>query len=246
MPNHRLYADPLIDDRFGRLVVTRPPAGKRTNATMIGVRCDCGTELEVNLYSLLPGRTVSCGCARFRRGPDLSEPLTYLLIADEMAATETLRAGLGIDPTRTFQFWESVVARLTGGDTTPAACPWDVTLPFAADETIRIEVKYAQESSCAYSSGERLVFKWADLKGRRTEKPAEVIVLLGLDALDRVHAWVVPASKIRQVRSVTVTSPRTLVGAVGVHSAVAPYRCPPTQVLPEVLRAYREHLGLPR
>lgn len=48
-----------IGQRFGRLVVTGEIVGP--NAP---VRCDCGVEKTTNLYGLVRGDTLSCGCHR--------------------------------------------------------------------------------------------------------------------------------------------------------------------------------------
>ena len=48
-----------VGTRYGRLVVTGPIVGRD-----VAVRCDCGIEKSTNLYSVLRGETVSCGCHR--------------------------------------------------------------------------------------------------------------------------------------------------------------------------------------
>ncbi|MFD8577188.1 hypothetical protein ACFV1H_17885 [Streptomyces virginiae] len=174
-------------------------------------------------------------------GDYLAEPLDAFLGADELAALELVRAKLGVDATRTYQFWESSVARLLDGRLTSHKCPWDVELPYGTHR-IRVEVKYAQESWCRFRAGERAVFKFAAPKGAQpSEKPAEVIVLMGIDANANAHAWAVPSHVIRRCPSITLTSPRFRTGTSR-SRGVDLYRCPPTQLLPEVLRAYRERL----
>lgn len=170
----------------------------------------------------------------------LAESITSFVSASEMAAAETMRTGFGVDVTRTYQFWEAAVARLTGGSLTRASCPWDVELPYIG-RPIRIEVKYAQESWCQFRTGRRAIFKFAAPKGMGAEKSADVIALIGLDELQDVHAWVLPARRVRKCASITLTSPRFRIGASR-SRGVGDYYCPPTQVLPEVLRAYREHV----
>lgn len=51
----------LLGKRFGRWTVLTNPE-KRKNQLYSLCRCDCGTEKEVNAYSLVAGRTQSCGC----------------------------------------------------------------------------------------------------------------------------------------------------------------------------------------
>nr|DAL39429.1 MAG TPA_asm: hypothetical protein [Caudoviricetes sp.] len=51
----------LTGQRFGRwLVLGESPRGNR----YVRCRCDCGTERDVVRYSLLGGKTLSCGCGR--------------------------------------------------------------------------------------------------------------------------------------------------------------------------------------
>ena len=54
---HRYKADVPVGTRFGHFVVVAP---RRT--VKIAVRCDCGTEKQVNVYTMLMGRSKSCGC----------------------------------------------------------------------------------------------------------------------------------------------------------------------------------------
>lgn len=175
-------------------------------------------------------------------GYSLAEPVSELLNTEEMRAIKLLRDEMAIDVLRTYQFWEAMVARLTTGTLTGHRCPWDVELN-QGPHRIRIEVKFAQETSCRFSDGPRLIFKWANPKGQKTEKTAHVVTLLGIDANDEVHCWIVPGRALRKSRSVTLTSPRERLGPH--HSrSIDGYRCPVTQLLPEVLRAYRAHLAM--
>ncbi|MFE2407041.1 hypothetical protein ACFXDE_01720 [Kitasatospora sp. NPDC059408] len=171
----------------------------------------------------------------------LSEPISTLLGPEELAATNLMRQQFRVDVTRTYQFWEAAVARLTGGALTEHGCPWDVELPYL-DRPVRIEVKYAQESWCTFRSGRRAIFKFAAPKGLGAEKAADVITLIGIDAEQRVHTWVVPARSVRKCASITLTSPRFRTGSSRARG-IDEFRCPPTQTLPEVLRAYRDHVG---
>ena len=55
----------ITGQRFGRLVAlhpTRVPDDTRSSYNWM-CRCDCGTEVEVNVKDLVSGGTVSCGCA---------------------------------------------------------------------------------------------------------------------------------------------------------------------------------------
>lgn len=56
-----------IGDRFGYWTALGE-APKRGGRRRVLVRCDCGTEKEVELYSLVYGGTKSCGCFRHVRG----------------------------------------------------------------------------------------------------------------------------------------------------------------------------------
>jgi hypothetical protein len=175
------------------------------------------------------------------RAPDwLSEPLADFLTAEEQHAASVMTTSFGVDVTRTYQFWESMVGRITSGTLTDHKCAWDIELPYT-DDPIRIEVKYAQESWCRFSRETRPIFKFAAPKGRTTEKAADVIVLIGIDALEHVHAWAVPAREVRKCASITLTSPRYRLGGQSRSRGVDSFHCPPSQLLPEVLRSYRHH-----
>ena len=170
----------------------------------------------------------------------LSEPLADFLTSEEQAAAALLTESFGANITRTYQFWEAMVGRITGGTLTAFKCPWDIELPYG-ERPIRIEVKYAQESWCRFRAGTRAIFKFSAPKGETTEKAVDVVVLIGIDALEHVHTWVAPASAVRKCRSITLTSPRYRLGGTSQARGIDEYRCPPTQTLPEVLRAYRDH-----
>lgn len=175
------------------------------------------------------------------RDPDrLSEPLTDFLNAEEQHAASVMAMSFGVDVTRTYQFWESMVGRITSGTLTDHKCAWDIELPYI-DDPIRIEVKYAQESWCRFNQGARPIFKFAAPKGLMTEKAADVIVLIGIDALEHVHTWAVPAREVRKCVSITLTSPRYRLGGESRSRGVDSFHCPPSQLLPEVLRSYRHH-----
>lgn len=59
-----------IGSRHGRLEVTGDPEptepGKKHK--MVPVRCSCGNELKVALWSLRSGNTKSCGCYKAANG----------------------------------------------------------------------------------------------------------------------------------------------------------------------------------
>jgi hypothetical protein len=175
----------------------------------------------------------------------LSEPLGDFLDLNEQAALSLMADSFGVDVARSYQFWEAMVARITSGTLTEHKCPWDVELPYL-DEPIRIEVKYAQETMCRFQTGTRAIFKFAAPKGMTTEKPVDVVVLVGIDGLDHVSTWVVPGAAIRQCASITMTSPRFRRGGASRSRGVDGFLCPPSQVLPEVLRSYRVHLHYDR
>src|SRR5690606_8249455 len=50
--------------RYGRLVVLDKSGTTAHGATLLSVRCDCGTVKSVRQASLRSGRIVSCGCMR--------------------------------------------------------------------------------------------------------------------------------------------------------------------------------------
>jgi hypothetical protein len=162
----------------------------------------------------------------------LGEPLATFTTAEELEALAVLRAA-GVDAVRTYQWWEAMTARLTLGTLTPHRCPWDVDV-----DGVRVEVKFSAEFVCDFATGPRPVFEFAAPHGERGTKTADVLALLGIDANDVAHAWVVPAALVRPARSITLTSPRARAGG-SPRSSVTGWECPPTQLLPEVLRASR-------
>ncbi len=170
----------------------------------------------------------------------MHEPLSSFLDPEELAAIELMRSRFGVDVRRTYQFWEHAVSRIVAGTVTAAGCPWDVELPWGP-HVIRIEVKFSQEFTCRFRVGPRQVFKFAQPKGEGAEKGAHVIVLVGIDTENDAHSWVIPARAVRKSRSITLTSPRFRTGESR-SRGIDGYRCPPTQMLPETLRASREHL----
>jgi hypothetical protein len=174
----------------------------------------------------------------------LSESLAAFLGQNELGAARLIRDEFHVDVTRTYQFWEAAVARITTGGQTPHGCPWDVELDYFG-KAIRIEVKFSQEFECTFRAGTRQVFKFAAPKGTGEEKPSHVTVLLGIDGQDDVHTWVIPSASLAQSASITLTSPRARRGGTS-RSPVDAWRCPPTQLLPEVLRAWRCHLHYDR
>lgn len=76
-----------IGKQYGRLVVT----GKATGRA-VPVRCDCGAEKSTDIYSLLRGETISCGCHRA-----------------EQASKRRLRHGLSRTPE--FAVWNTMHER---------------------------------------------------------------------------------------------------------------------------------------
>lgn len=174
------------------------------------------------------------------RSARLSEPLADFMSPEELAALMLMSSSFGVEVARSYQFHESLVGRITSGTLTNHKCPWDIELPYG-DQPIRIEVKYAQESWCNFANGRRAIFKFAAPKGLTTPKDADVIVLVGLDSLDHLSTWAIPAAVVQQCTSITLTSPRFRKGGASKSRGVDAYRCPPSQLLPEVLRSYREH-----
>ena len=169
----------------------------------------------------------------------LGEPLLAFLDHDELAAIALLRDRFGIDPTRTYQFWEAAVARITSGTVTVAGCPWDVELPYG-DETILIEVKFSQEFACRFRTGVRRVLKFAAPAGtsKTRAKPVHVTVLIGIDDTETIHTWAIPSGLLPRATSITLTTPRDRIGRQHGRSGLDRWYCPPTQLLPAVLDAF--------
>lgn len=173
--------------------------------------------------------------------PILAEPLDAFLAPEELESIRLMRDEFHVDVTRTYQFWEATVARITTGALTRHKCQWDIELDHLG-ALICIEVKFSQEFECRFRTGVRRVFKFALPKGGGQEKPGDVTVLIGIDDRNHVHAWAVPSALLPQSASITLTSPNARLGRSS-RSQVDHWRCPPTQLLPEVLRAWRCHLA---
>lgn len=168
-------------------------------------------------------------------------PLEDFLDSNEIASVAVLKSSLGLDATRSFQFWEAVVARILGGSLTAHKTSWDVTLSYGST-AVFVEVKYAREIGCRFATGSRPVFKFALPKGGGRVKSAHVVTLVGIEPAGLVHTWAVPAGLLKQSKSITLTSPRFRIGRDR-SRGVGGYYCPPDQLLPEVLRSYRCHLA---
>lgn len=168
--------------------------------------------------------------------------VSTLLDAEELAAVELMSSRFGHDVVRTFGFWESMVTMITAGKATSHSCPWDVELPYG-DRQIRIEVKYARQHLSKYRDASRNVFKFANPKGRGAQKAADVIVLIGIHDLDRFSTWAIPAAMVRKCKSITLNLPHERRGSDR-SRGIGGYLCPPDQLLPEILRSYRERLLL--
>jgi len=59
----------ITGNRYGRLVAVIR-AESKNGQTFWKCRCDCGTEKDINLYSLRKGITQSCGCLMRERGAE--------------------------------------------------------------------------------------------------------------------------------------------------------------------------------
>lgn len=55
----------LAGKRFGKLIAIEiSKCRSKSDKPMWKVRCDCGIEKDVIVYSLTSGNTTSCGCSR--------------------------------------------------------------------------------------------------------------------------------------------------------------------------------------
>jgi hypothetical protein len=73
-----------IGDRFGRWVIVDAGAGRR-GKRLVSVRCDCGVEKNVLVYSLRRGATRSCGCglSGYRGGVKIGQHFGRLIVIAE-------------------------------------------------------------------------------------------------------------------------------------------------------------------
>lgn len=153
----------------------------------------------------------------------------------------------GVEVARYSAFWESIVARMLGGELTEHKALHDIDVTIWG-RSCRIEVKFATAAFMHYRPirGEdwsRHVFKWAKPRGNSGKRTVEAIVLLGYDA-GLVYTWVVPLTDIRpNCSSITVCTPRDR--TVGSHSAWDAYMVPATELLPSVARVCHNILDMP-
>lgn len=172
---------------------------------------------------------------------NLHEPLDQWLTDAELAAIRTMRQ-FGADPLRDFRFWEALVCRILDGRPTGHSVAWDVELDHPRGAPIRVEVKHSVEFDCAFSNGTRPVFRFAKPKGKDgPPKDCDAIVLIGCDGEGEgdMHTWVLPPRAIKQCHSVTLTSPKHRKWNSDRSYPTDEFLCPPSQMLPEVLRASR-------
>ena len=78
-------------DRYGRLEVVKELSATKKNR-WIFCRCDCGSQLTVNLYKLVTGRTQSCGC----------------LHREQLSAAKTIHGATG---TPEYRNWQHLIRR---------------------------------------------------------------------------------------------------------------------------------------
>lgn len=153
---------------------------------------------------------------------------------EEVAAIRTLRFDLGLDVLRTYQFHETLIARLLGGSLTAYRCPWDIEV-----EGIRVEVKSASEFRSL--TDRQCRFKFGLPSGRGpAPKAAHVTVFSGIDLDDGLWSWVIPARLLwKHPPAVTITSPRTRLGGYSRNrSKIASRLVPYDQILPQVVDCY--------
>ncbi|PIB80541.1 hypothetical protein CQY23_03100 [Mycobacterium celatum] len=105
--------------------------------------------------------------------------------------------------------------------------------------SIRVEVKFAAECIMRFGQGARQVFRFVSLRGSSRSNASTVVVLIGLDRRDLIHAWVIPTAVIGDTDACTLNNPDRAVGDS--RSRFSPYRVPFDQLLPEILSAHREH-----
>lgn len=177
---------------------------------------------------------------RWKAHCSTGEQINELLTIEEVQAISVVRESFGLDICKSFRFWERMIARIVDGHETSHKCSWDVEIHYG-ETVIKIEVKSSSEFICKFDTGSRPVFKFALPKGDKKQKEAEVIVLIGMDADDDVYAWVAAASEIRQSKSITLTSPSHRAIYAKRHYSLDQYSCPPSQLLPEILNAWRRH-----
>lgn len=172
---------------------------------------------------------------------NLHEPLDDWLTAAELAAIDTMRR-FGADPLRDYRFWEALVCRIIDGRPTGHNVAWDVELDHPRGAPVRVEVKHSVEFACAFSNGTRRVFRFAKPRGKDgAAKDCDALVLIGADSDGDVHTWVVPPAALKQCHSVTLTSPKRRKWNSDRSYPIDEFLCPPSQLLPEVLRASRRN-----
>lgn len=83
----------ISGQRFGHLVAIRPTSSP-TLPTRWLCQCDCGAQHSAAISNLTSGHVKSCGCQRFRRGPD----------------NPSYKHGMA-DKTRIYSIWVTMIKR---------------------------------------------------------------------------------------------------------------------------------------
>jgi hypothetical protein len=202
-----------------------------------------------------PLRRADCGgISRYIPPPptlDLPGPYTVpvasFLRRAEARGFAAFRNGLGLDIAQTSLFWESVVAREVGGELTAHRCQWDIEI-WERGFLYRVEVKYAREYR-ETGPPARQIMKWPWPRGKPSKvKPAEILVLIGLDWDDQVWSWVTVAEQVAVCPAVHVMDPRTR--QFDAPSKLSGLQVPPGRI-GEAVRTFARGLtilrtGLPR
>ncbi len=158
-----------------------------------------------------------------------------ILTADELRAVCYLRNTLDFDAMSQPIFWEKLVARYLGGNTTAHKVAHDVEADIWG-RTCRAEVKYSRVYYAKYNGirgkdWSRDVFKWALPRGNSGKTGVDVIFLIGRERDGKVYAWLVPIADVNvDCASITLTTPRAR--TVGTYSWWDAYAVPFDNLLP--------------
>lgn len=163
-----------------------------------------------------------------------------LLGEDRVATIAKLKASSGFDALRCAGFWESWAAVQLGGRQTSANHQFDVAVDFGGTE-VGVEIKYSQAFWANFAlvrdvDCSRHVWKWLVSHRQHYELPPDVLVLIGVDIDSRVYTYVLPHSALKG-RSITVTAPSSRIGQ---RARLDDWLVPPTEMLPAVMRVYRD------